>query len=260
MEKLYVIKIGGNIVDDPTVLTTCLKAFAALEGHAILVHGGGKLATQLANQLGVKQQMIEGRRVTDAETLKIVTMVYGGLINKNIVTQLQAEGVNAMGVTGADANLIKAHKRVHPTIDFGFVGDVDEVNENAFIDLLQKGTKLVMAPLTHDGEGQILNTNADTIAQSIANALSKHYDVHLIYGFEKEGVLLNVQDPASVMGKINFEKYQQLKSQNIILEGMLPKMDNAFKALEQGVHSVIIGKGEKLNELIQGTAGTTIQL
>ena len=260
MEKLYVIKIGGNIVDDPTVLTTCLKAFAALEGHAILVHGGGKFATQLADQLGVKQQMIEGRRVTDAETLKIVTMVYGGLINKNIVTQLQAEGVHALGVTGADANLIKAHKRVHPTIDFGFVGDIDEVNENAFIDLLQKGTKLVMAPLTHDGEGQILNTNADTIAQSIATALSKHYDVHLIYGFEKEGVLLNVQDPASVMGKINFEKYQQLKSQNIILEGMLPKMDNAFKALERGVHSVIIGKGEKLNELIQGTAGTTIQL
>ena len=172
MEKLYVIKIGGNIVDDPTVLTTCLKAFAALEGHAILVHGGGKLATQLADQLGVKQQMIEGRRVTDAETLKIVTMVYGGLINKNIVTQLQAEGVHALGVTGADANLIKAHKRVHPTIDFGFVGDIDEVNENAFIDLLQKGTKLVMAPLTHDGEGQILNTNADTIAQSIATALS----------------------------------------------------------------------------------------
>jgi acetylglutamate kinase len=260
MEKLYVIKIGGNIVDDPTVLTTCLKAFAALKGHAILVHGGGKLATQLAQTLGVQQQMIEGRRVTDAETLKIVTMVYGGLINKNIVAQLQAEGVSAIGVTGADANLIKAHQRSHPTIHYGFVGDIDEVNTNAFIDLLEKGTKLVMAPLTHDGKGQILNTNADTIAQSIATALCKHYDVHLIYGFEKEGVLLDVENPTSVLGHMNVEKYHQLKSQHVIVEGMIPKMDNAFKALEQGVHSVIIGKGEKLNELIQGTAGTTIQL
>jgi acetylglutamate kinase len=260
MEKLYVIKIGGNIVDEPTVLTTCLKAFAALDGHAVLVHGGGKLATQLADQLGVKQQMIEGRRITDAATLKIVTMVYGGFINKSIVAQLQAEGVNVIGVTGVDFNLIKAHKRLHSTIDFGFVGDIDEVNANAFIDLLQKGTRLVIAPLTHDGKGQILNTNADTIAQSIATTLSHHYDVHLIYGFEKEGVLLDVQDPASVIGKMNFEKYQQLKSQNIIVDGMLPKMDNAFKALEQGVHTVVIGKGEKLKELIQGTAGTTIQL
>ncbi|MFZ9303230.1 MAG: acetylglutamate kinase, partial [Sediminibacterium sp.] len=171
-ELLYVIKIGGNIVDNPVLLTQCLKAFSSIQGKAILVHGGGKMATQLAKDLNIPQQMVEGRRITDAETLKIVTMVYAGLINKNIVAQLQSFGVQAMGLTGADANLIKAHKRIHTSIDYGFVGDVDEVNVSMISNLLQQNTSIVIAPITHDGNGQLLNTNADTIAQSIATAMS----------------------------------------------------------------------------------------
>ena len=176
MEKLYIIKIGGNIVDNPTLLTECLTAFSKLEGQAILVHGGGKLATQLATSMGVEQTMVEGRRITDEATLKIVTMVYAGAINKNIVAQLQSLGVNAMGLTGADGNLIQAHKRMGTSIDYGFVGDVDTVNTNLVKQLLSNAIKLVVAPITHDGKGQLLNTNADTIAQSIATGMSKHYD------------------------------------------------------------------------------------
>jgi acetylglutamate kinase len=257
-ELLYVIKIGGNIVDNPVLLTQCLKAFSSIQGKAILVHGGGKLATQLAKDLNIPQEMVEGRRITDAETLKIVTMVYAGLINKNIVAQLQSLGIQAMGLTGADANLIKAHKRVHASIDYGFVGDVDEVNALMVDNLLQQNTSIVIAPITHDGNGQLLNTNADTIAQSIATAMSAKYAVHLIYGFEKEGVLLDVNNPSSVIQHINKEKYQNLKQQKLIFEGMVPKMDNAFLALDKGVQSVMIGMAEKMNELINGTAGTTI--
>jgi acetylglutamate kinase len=257
-ELLYIIKIGGNIVDNPVLLTQCLKAFSGIKGKAILVHGGGKLATQLAKDLNIPQEMVEGRRITDAETLKIVTMVYAGLINKNIVAQLQSFGVQAMGLTGADANLIKAHKRVHTSIDYGFVGDVDEVNVSMIHNLLQQNTSIVIAPITHDGNGQLLNTNADTIAQSIATAMSAKYAVHLIYGFEKEGVLLDVNNPSSVIQHINKEKYLNLKEQKLIFEGMVPKMDNAFLALDKGVQSVMIGMAEKMNELINGTAGTTI--
>jgi len=257
-ELLYVIKIGGNIVYNPVLLTQCLKAFSGIKGKAILVHGGGKLATQLAKDLNIPQEMVEGRRITDAETLKIVTMVYAGLINKNIVAQLQSFGVQAMGLTGADANLIKAHKRVHTSIDYGFVGDVDEVNVSMIHNLLQQNTSIVIAPITHDGNGQLLNTNADTIAQSIATAMSAKYAVHLIYGFEKEGVLLDVNNPSSVIQHINKEKYLNLKEQKLIFEGMVPKMDNAFLALDKGVQSVMIGMAEKMNELINGTAGTTI--
>jgi len=257
-ELLYVIKIGGNIVDNPVVLTQCLKAFSSIQGKAILVHGGGKLASQLAKDLSIPQEMVEGRRITDTETLKIVTMVYAGLINKNIVAQLQSLGVQAMGLTGADANLIKAHKRVHASIDYGFVGDVDEVNVSMINNLLQQNTSIVIAPITHDGNGQLLNTNADTIAQSIATALSAKYAVHLIYGFEKEGVLLDINNPSSVIQHINKENYQNLKQQKLIFEGMVPKMDNAFLALDKGVQSVMIGMAEKMNELINGTAGTTI--
>jgi len=257
-ELLYVIKIGGNIVDNPVLLTQCLKAFSGIKGKAILVHGGGKLATQLAKDLNIPQEMVEGRRITDAETLKIVTMVYAGLINKNIVAQLQSIGVQAMGLSGVDANLIKAHKRVHASIDYGFVGDVDEVNISMIDNLLQQNTSIVIAPITHDGNGQLLNTNADTIAQSIATAMSAKYAVHLIYGFEKEGVLLDVNNPNSVIQHINKEKYQNLKDQQLIFEGMIPKMDNAFLALDNGVQSVIIGKAEKMNELINGASGTTI--
>lgn len=260
MEKLYVIKIGGNIVDNPTLLTECLTAFSTLKGQAILVHGGGKLATQLATDIGVAQTMVEGRRITDAETLKIVTMVYAGYINKNIVAQLQALGVNAMGLTGADGNLISAHKRTGATIDYGFVGDVDGVNETLITQLLTTNTKLVVAPITHNGLGQLLNTNADTIAQSIATGMSKHFEVHLIYGFEREGVLSDVNDPSSVIAFIDRPVYGTLKDQKVIFEGMIPKIDNAYLALEGGVQSVIIGKAEKLNQLINGTAGTTIKI
>ena len=259
MESLYVIKIGGNIVDNPALLAQCLQAFAQVKGHAILVHGGGKLATQLASTLGVEQTMIDGRRITDAETLKIVTMVYAGYINKNIVARLQALGVNAMGFSGADGNLIKAHMRSHPTIDYGFVGDVDEVNVDQIENLLMQNVRLIIAPITHDGNGQLLNTNADTIAQSIATALAVTYKVHLIYGFEKEGVLSDVNDPSSVIGTIVPASFATLKADNIISEGMIPKIDNAYIALDSGVQSVIIGKAEKMNELMNGTAGTTIK-
>ncbi len=260
MESLYVIKIGGNIVDNPVLLTECLQAFAAVEGHTILVHGGGMLATSLASDMGVKQNMIEGRRVTDAATLKIVTMVYAGAINKNIVAQLQAIGVNAIGLTGADGNLIQAHKRVHASIDYGFVGDVDTINKDLIQSLLTSQMKLVIAPITHDAQGQLLNTNADTIAQSIAVAMAAQYNVHLIYGFEKEGVLADINDPNSIIAKIDQPSYTKLKEDKIIFEGMVPKIDNAYKALEGGVQSVIIGKAEKMNELIKGTAGTTIKI
>jgi acetylglutamate kinase len=259
MESLYVIKIGGNIVDNPALLTECLQAFATVKGQAILVHGGGKLATSLASSMGVAQTMIEGRRITDEATLKIVTMVYAGHINKSIVAQLQGIGVNALGLSGTDGNLIASHKRVHPTIDFGFVGDVDKVNTDLIQLLLANNIRLVIAPITHDGNGQLLNTNADTIAQSIATALATKYDVHLIYGFEKEGVLVDVNNPSSVIAKIDRPSYAKLKEDKVIFEGMVPKIDNAYLALDGGVQSVIIGKAEKMNELINGTAGTTIK-
>jgi acetylglutamate kinase len=258
MEKLYVIKIGGNIVDNPVMLTNFLTAFSKLEGQAILVHGGGKLATSLAETLDVAQTMVEGRRITDGETLKIVTMVYAGYINKNIIAQLQALHVNAMGLSGVDGNLIKAHKRANANIDYGFVGDIDEVNQEFIQQQLANQLRLVVAPITHDGAGQLLNTNADTIAQNIAVAMSGLYQVHLVYGFEKEGVLADVTNEASVISSINNLTYSELKKENIIFEGMIPKIDNAFFALNGGVQSVIIGKAEKLHELINGTAGTTI--
>jgi acetylglutamate kinase len=260
MEKLYVIKIGGNIVDNPVLLSECLTAFSALKGHAILVHGGGKMATQLATSMCVEQTMVEGRRITDAATLKIVTMVYAGYINKNIVAQLQALGVQAMGLTGADGNLITAHKRTGSAIDYGFVGDVDGINESFITQLLNSNIKLVVAPITHDGQGQLLNTNADTIAQSIATGMAKHFEVHLIYGFERDGVLSDLNDPSSVITFIDRPFYGTLKDQKVIFEGMIPKIDNAYLALEGGVQSVIIGKAEKLNQLIDGTAGTTIKI
>jgi acetylglutamate kinase len=257
-DTLYVIKIGGNIVDNPTVLDAFLTEFAQLEVPAILVHGGGKLATKLAADLGVAQQMVEGRRITDAETLKIVTMVYAGYINKNIVASLQSLGVNAIGLTGADGNLIQSHKRLHASIDYGFVGDVDVVNANFVSELLKNKYQLVIAPITHDKKGQLLNTNADTIAQELATGLSQLYNVHLIYGFEKEGVLRDINDSSSVISNIDRPSYETLKNDKVIFEGMIPKIDNAFEALQNGVTSVIIGKAEKLTNLINGTAGTTI--
>jgi acetylglutamate kinase len=259
MDKLIIIKVGGNIIDDEQKLSSFLSSFAAVEGKKILVHGGGKLATKMAAQLGVEQQMIDGRRITDAETLKIVTMVYAGYINKNIVAQLQAKGCNAIGLCGADGNVIQSHKRNHPTIDYGFVGDVDAINTGLLKSLLDQDVNVVMAPITHNKEGLLLNTNADTIAQEIAQAMSSIYNVQLIYSFEKSGVLLNADDDSTVISGINQQSYKELKEKNVIFAGMIPKLDNAFTALKKGVGKVVIGKAEELQALITGSAGTTIQ-
>lgn len=257
-ESLYIIKIGGNIIDDNTKLSRFLKEFASVEKTKILVHGGGQLATKLSNQLGVQQHVIEGRRITDAETLKIVTMVYAGWINKNIVAQLQAFDCNAMGLCGADGDIILAHKRKHPALDFGFVGDVDFVNTLLIKNLLEQKLTLVIAPITHNQQGQLLNTNADTIAQELAKALSNEYDVHLIYSFDKSGVLLNAEDDNTVFPVINRSDYNKLKKEEKIFAGMIPKLDNAFAALSHGVKKVIIGKAENLSKLIAGSSGTNI--
>lgn len=266
-EVLYVVKIGGNIIDDEEKLSKFLTMFANLSSprqpaglgvRKILIHGGGKLATKLAEQMNVPQQMIDGRRITDAETLKIVTMVYAGYINKNVVAQLQANNCNAIGLTGADGNVILAHKRNHPTIDYGFAGDVDAINTTLLKSILEQQIAVVMAPITHDQKGQLLNTNADTIAQEVATSLSALYDVQLIYSFEKSGVLLDANDDSTVINSINPTYYQQLKSEQKIFAGMIPKLDNAFAALDRGVKKVIIGKAEQLTDLITGNAGTSI--
>jgi acetylglutamate kinase len=257
-EEVVIVKIGGNIIDDPSKLSSFLTAFASIPFKKILIHGGGKLATRLAEQMGVEQQMIDGRRITDAETLKIVTMVYAGYINKNIVAQLQSHGCNALGLSGADGNLVQAHKRIHATIDYGFVGDIDQVNTGLLQTLLNQNIAVVAAPITHDTKGVLLNTNADTIAQEIATALAPFYRTTLVYSFEKSGVLLNVADENSVIARINAAYYAELKAKQLIFAGMIPKLDNAFAALEKGVGKVIIGKAEQLSELISGKSGTTI--
>lgn len=258
MANLYIVKIGGNIIDDEAKLSSFLSAFASLEGFRILVHGGGKLATKLADQLKIPQQMVDGRRITDAETLKIVTMVYAGLINKNIVAKLQAQNCNAIGLCGADGDAILAHKRKHPLVDYGFVGDVDTINTDLLKTLLEKNITPVFAPITHDQQGQLLNTNADTIAQELAKSLSEDFKVSLIYSFEKPGVLLDSNDDSTLVATINPFVFKKLKEEGKIFAGMIPKLENAFKALESGVSKIIIGRAEQLTELISGTAGTTI--
>jgi acetylglutamate kinase len=258
MESLYVVKIGGNIIDDDALLSVFLKKFAGIKSKKILVHGGGKLATRLAEKLGIPQQLMEGRRITDAETLKIVTMVYAGFINKNIVAELQFLTCNSLGITGADGNSILAHKRENTGIDYGFAGDIDQVNFPFFRQLLDNGLSPVVASITHDGGNQLLNTNADTIAQEIAKAMSSEYAVSLIYSFEKSGVLLDVEDEKSIIKNLRPGYYEELKKSRKIFAGMIPKLDNAFKAIRQGVQQVIIGKGEELDQLITGNSGTTI--
>jgi acetylglutamate kinase len=258
MDKIYIIKIGGNIIDEEGKLAAFLKDFASVEGKKILVHGGGKLATRMAEQLQLPQQMVDGRRVTDAETLKIVTMVYAGFINKNIVAQLAAYGCIAFGLCGADGNAILAHKRKGAAIDYGFVGDVDKVNVSFLNHLFQQTDTLVMAPITHDGAGTLLNTNADTIAQELAKALSSYYHTSLIYSFEKAGVLENADDETTVISHINALVYKKLREEQVIFAGMIPKLDNAFAALHHGVAKVVIGKAEFIHQLIDGTSGTTI--
>jgi acetylglutamate kinase len=259
MECLHVVKIGGNIIDDEALLSAFLEKFTSIRSKKILVHGGGKLATRLAEKLNIPQQMIDGRRITDAETLKIVTMVYAGYINKHIVAQLQSLQCNAAGFSGADGNSILSHKREKAGIDYGFAGDIDKVNAGWLKQLLDNGLTLVIAPITHDGKNQLLNTNADTIAQEIAKALSNSFEVTLIYSFEKRGVLLDVENEGSVIQNLYAEHYRDLKESKKIFAGMIPKLDNAFTAVNQGVNKVIIGKGEELDLLITGKSGTTIR-
>lgn len=257
-EKLYVVKIGGNIIDDSQKLQAFLHAFSTIDERKLLVHGGGKLATGLAEKLGIQQRLVDGRRITDAETLKVVTMVYAGYINKNIVAQLQANHCNAIGLCGADGDVILAHKRKHPVMDYGFVGDVDAINTVLVKSLLEQNITVVLAPITHDQQGQLLNTNADTIAQEVAKGMSREYNVSLVYTFEKSGVLMDANDDSTVISRINPDDYQQLKAKQKIFAGMIPKLDNAFAALNNGVKEVIIGKAENLIQLTRGSSGTTI--
>lgn len=257
-ETLYVIKIGGNIIDDEQRLAAFLASFAALKGKKILVHGGGKLATKLAADLNVPQQMVDGRRITDAETLKIITMVYAGLINKNIVAALQMHGTDAIGLTGADGDLIRSNKRTNANIDYGFVGDVKKVNDRFLVSLLEDNIAVVAAPVTHDGKGSLLNTNADTIAQEIATAMARHYSVDLIYSFEKKGVLTDVNDENSLIPLLTRSLYEKYRQEQKIFAGMIPKLDNAFAAISSGVNKVIIGQAEELDALTEGSTGTIL--
>lgn len=257
MDKLTIIKVGGKIVEEPASLQKLLNDFYRISGHKILVHGGGRSATALAEKLGIPTQMVEGRRITDQAMLEVVTMVYGGLVNKNIVAGLQGLGCNAVGFTGADLGLIRAVKRPVKTIDYGFVGDVVDVNTRELRVLLEQGVAPVIAPLTHDGKGQLLNTNADTIASELASALSEHFKVFLIYCFEKEGVLANPDDESSVIRDLNPTLYEEYKATGIIAAGMIPKLDNAFKALNQGVFEVTITHAGNLTS--QSSRGTVIR-
>jgi len=253
VKNLYVIKIGGNVIDNSENLHQFLKDFTALDGYKILVHGGGKVATDLSETMGIEARVVDGRRITDIETLRVVTMVYGGLINKNIVAQLQRYGNNAIGLTGADGDLIRAEKRPVKTIDYGFVGDIDEtsVNLQGISNLMEAGFTPVFCALTHDGDGQLLNTNADTIASVLAVALAKMYHTTLIYCFEKKGVLMDINDEDSIIRDISPERYEELKTKQIIHSGMLPKLDNAFTAIACGVKAVLIGHSNEIGSLQQ---------
>jgi len=250
-KELHIIKIGGNVIDNSENLHHFLKDFTSLDGYKILVHGGGKIATQLSETLGIEAKLVEGRRITDIETLRVVTMVYGGLINKNMVAQLQHFGNNAIGLTGADGNFIQTKKRPVKTIDYGFVGDIDEksIDAAAIGRLMEAGFTPVFCALTHDGEGQLLNTNADTIASALAVALSKLYDTTLVYCFEKKGVLQDIDDEDSIIRELDPKRYEELKLKQIIHSGMLPKLDNAFTAIACGVKAVVIGRSDDLGQL-----------
>lgn len=239
-EKLTVIKVGGKIVEEESTLYKLLDDFAAIDGFKVLVHGGGRSATKLAARLGIESRMVNGRRITDAETLKVVTMVYGGLVNKNIVAGLQARGVNALGLTGADMDVIRSVKRPVKDVDYGFVGDVERVDGTLLGDLIRKGIVPVMAPLTHDGNGHLLNTNADTIAGETAKALAAQFDVTLIFCFEKKGVLRDENDDESVIPRITPEEFRQYVADGVIQGGMIPKLENSFQALDAGVSEVVI--------------------
>ena len=263
MKTLNIIKIGGNIIDDESQLNDFIQSLASLNEPFILVHGGGKLATDLAEKLNIPQQLIEGRRITDAETLKIATMVYAGYINKNIVAKLQKQNINSIGLSGADGNLINATKRIHQEIDFGFVGDVSVEHVNcAFLDLLlQNGLTPVICAITHNKQGQLLNTNADTIASVLASSLATSFEVKLTYCFEKKGVLSNPENDNSVIKNLNFETFQKLKEEGIINKGMIPKINNAFDALANGVKEIGITSAANFTNFIKNNSyeGTRIK-
>jgi len=256
MEKVTIVKVGGAIVEDNEQLAQLLTDFAAIPGKKVLVHGGGRRATKVAAALGIESKMVNGRRITDEQMLEVVTMVYGGLVNKNLVAKLQAKGVNALGLTGADMDVIHSHKRpVKDGVDFGYVGDVERANGKMLQTLIQEGITPVMAPLTHDGNGNILNTNADTIASETAKALAPCYDVTLIYSFEKKGVLSNPDDDNSVIPVITRSDFEKYQADGTIGGGMIPKIENALAAVDAGVKEVII----TLATAIDGKQGTVIK-
>lgn len=252
-QQLTIVKVGGKIVETPETLNRLLQDFSSLKGNKILVHGGGRTATQIATKLGIETHMVDGRRITDESMLQVVTMVYGGLVNKNLVAQLQSCGVNALGLTGADMNVILSHKRpLKNGIDYGFVGDVDRVNATQLEQLLNIGITPILAPLTHDGQGHMLNTNADTIAAETAKALAEHFDVTLVYCFEHAGVLTDPEDEKSVISSISHKSFEKLKAEGIVSGGMLPKIENSLKAVDAGVKRVIITRADKIGSL-EGT-------
>jgi acetylglutamate kinase len=260
MTKLFVIKIGGNVLDNPEALKKFLQDFSRIREPKILVHGGGKLATKIGEQLGIEANFVKGRRITDAQTRDLVTMVYGGLVNKQLVAQLQTRGCNALGVTGADGNMIKARKRPVGEVDFGFVGDITpaDVNTSLLYFLLKQNVVPVFASLTH-ADGEILNTNADTIASVLAIALSKHFDTRLIFCFEKKGVLKNIENESSVIRLLNESCYKTLLTEGAFADGILPKLENAFAAINAGVKEVLIGEASHLLQNVgQETEGTLI--
>jgi acetylglutamate kinase len=256
MDRLTIVKVGGKVVEDAALLNTLLDNFITITGYKILVHGGGSLATRMAERLGIETKMVEGRRITDPETLEVATMVYAGLVNKKIVAGLQARNCNALGLTGADLDLIRARKRPVETVDFGLVGDVEEVNTHELRLLLYENVIPVVAPLTHDGHGTLLNTNADTIAAHLGIELSHHYKVLLFYCFEKRGVLADPSDENSVIGELTETTYNELKESGIVSSGMVPKLFNGFKALHNGISEVLItnpdnfykGRGTRLSK------------
>lgn len=261
--KITLVKVGGGIVENEVSLNNLLDKFARIEGLKVLVHGGGRSATKIAEQLGIAQTMIGGRRITDAETLKVVTMVYAGLVNKNIVAQLQARGINALGLTGADMNVIQSHKRPlkkvkmedgsTQEVDYGYVGDIDQVNADLLADLIAKGVVPVLSPIGHDTKGSLLNTNADTIAAETAKALAKHFDVTLMFCFEKKGVLSNPDDDDSVIPTITAAVFPKLVEPGVVSGGMLPKLENSFDAIAAGVEKVVITLADAIDDPSAGT-------
>jgi acetylglutamate kinase len=252
-DNLTIIKVGGNVVEEEASLKSLLKDFSRIAGYKILVHGGGKTATMLSEKLGLESKQVEGRRITDSETLKVCTMVYAGLVNKNIVAGLQALGNNAIGLTGADLDLIRAEKRPVGEVDYGLVGDVKTVNYQALNELLNSGAIPVMAPITHDGHGQLLNTNADTIASELAVAMCFDYEVRLIFCFEKSGVLMKEDDDQSKINEITPELFEQLKKEGVVSGGMIPKLSDGFAALHRGVGVVVITNPAGISEGLRGT-------